>query len=70
MPKKRGRPQVSKKEYKGEVFSVRLSQDEAKRVLAAIAASGKKKPVWMREALLGHAKRKSHYLPEAGVTSV
>ena len=55
MPK-RGRPKLAKKEYLGEVFSVRLRADEAKDVWDAIEASGKKKPEWMRDALLRRVK--------------
>ena len=56
MPKKLGRPKVPKKEYKGEIFSVRLSRDEGRNVWKAIEASGKKKPVWLREILIKSAR--------------
>lgn len=56
MPKKMGRPKLPKKQYKGDVFSVRVSGDEAKAIWAAIDGSGKTKPLWMREALLAAAR--------------
>ena len=54
----RGRPTVPKKEYRGEVFSVRLNPEEAKTVRRAIETAHAKASEWMREALLEKAARR------------
>jgi len=51
MKKKLGRPSVPSNEYKGDVFSVRVTGDEAKAIWETIKESGKTKPVWLREVL-------------------
>ena len=56
MPTEMGRPKLPEKERKGEVFSVRVSRDQAKQIWVAIDASGKKKSVWLREVLVDAAK--------------
>jgi hypothetical protein len=56
MARKRGRPPIPKNEKRGEVFAVRLRQDEAKTVADGIKKSGKARGEWMRDALLKHAR--------------
>jgi hypothetical protein len=58
MPKKMGRPKLAAKDARGEVFAVRLRRDEARDVLVAIAKSNKPRPDWLREAILGAARKK------------
>jgi len=55
MKTKLGRPALPKGEAKGEVFSVRLSKDDAKKVWDSIGHTGDKKPEWLRRALLSAA---------------
>jgi hypothetical protein len=55
---KMGRPPLPKKEFRGEVFGVRLRPDEAREVQAAICESGQSKPDWLRSALLSAARKK------------
>lgn len=54
----RGRPPVPKKEFRGEVFSVRLNPEEAKAVRRAIETAHANVSEWMREALLEKAARR------------
>ena len=49
---------MPKKEYRGEVFSLRLNPEEAKLVRLAIEKSNAKASEWMREALLQKAARR------------
>jgi hypothetical protein len=56
--KKIGRPIVPKREYRGEVFSLRLKAEEAKNVRRAIETANEKPSEWMREALLEKAARR------------
>ena len=53
-----GRPPLPKKEFRGEVFGVRLKTDEAREVNQAIRDSQQKKPDWLRSALLSAARKK------------
>jgi len=55
---KMGRPPLPKKEYRGEVFGVRLKPDEAREVNQAIRESGQTKPDWLRNALVSSARKK------------
>jgi hypothetical protein len=57
MAKRMGRPQVPKKEALAKVFAVRLRYEEAQQVTAAIRASGKKKPDWLRSAILAAVEK-------------
>jgi hypothetical protein len=56
--KKMGRPPLPKKEFRGEVFGVRLRPDEAREVQTAIRESKQTKPDWLRDALLSAARKK------------
>jgi len=56
--KKMGRPPLPEKEFRGEVFGVRLRPDEAREVQAAIRESKQAKPDWLRDALLSAARKK------------
>jgi hypothetical protein len=58
MRKKMGRPRLSAKGVAVAVFSVRLPPQEAQAVSAAIRASGKSKPDWLRNAILVAASKK------------
>ncbi len=57
MPKKMGRPRVSKKDALTEFFSVRLRRDEAREVRDAIRKSGDTQPGWLRSAILKAARQ-------------
>ena len=53
--KKLGRPKLPKSEARTIMLSTRVNADENKAVQNAISKSGKKKTVWMREAMLAAA---------------
>lgn len=55
MKSKMGRPKLPKGQAKGELFAVRVSKDEADKIHSAIKKSGKKKPHWLRDAILSNA---------------
>ena len=57
MAKRMGRPLVAKKDALAKIFAVRLRHEEAQRVTAAIRASGKKKPEWLRSAILAAVEK-------------
>ena len=52
MPKKSGRPKVSKSEFRGVFIGARFSPEEAKQVEANVKKSKQKKSEWIRERLL------------------
>jgi hypothetical protein len=56
--KKMGRPPLPKKDFRGEVFGVRLRPDEAREVRQAIQESKQTQPDWLRGALLSTARKK------------
>jgi hypothetical protein len=56
MKRKMGRPRLSAKGV-AVVFSVRLPPQEAKLIQSAIRASGKKKPDWLRNAILAAVEK-------------
>jgi hypothetical protein len=58
MSKKMGRPRVPKKDAFGVIVSVRLRPHEAQSVSAAVRASGKTQPDWLRSVILAAVGKK------------
>jgi hypothetical protein len=52
---KMGRPMLPKGTANSVLFAVRIAQNEAERIEAAIKQSGMKRPEWARNALINAA---------------
>jgi len=59
MKKKMGRPTAPTREYRGQIYAVRLNSRESTLVDRAVQASGLVQSQWMREVLL-HAAQAGH----------
>jgi hypothetical protein len=55
MKKRVGRPKIGTQNVKGEVFTVRVTQPEAKQIKTAIRDAKLDKSEWLRKALLSAA---------------
>jgi hypothetical protein len=60
----RGRPKVPAAKARSQFISTRVSGEEAKEIRAAVKGSGKKKTVWVRDALIQAARADASTFPK------